>query len=115
MVAEDHEVFAAATGSDGEMTCLVRGDLSGDFDGLQECHVGLDAGFRGGNRRRCHFWSIVVYGRADGDLGGPNILSLMVKISLGGCERLGMVFADELQGEEGPSSVISSVDGRGTC
>ena len=39
----------------------------------------------------------------------------MVKISLGGCERLGMVFADELQGEEGPSSVISSVDGRGTC
>ena len=35
MVVEDHEVFSAATGSDGETTCLVRGDLAGYFDGLQ--------------------------------------------------------------------------------
>ena len=45
IVVEDHEVFAVATGSDGETTCLIRGYLSGDFDGLQECHFGLDAGF----------------------------------------------------------------------
>ena len=35
IVVEDHVVFAAATGSDGETTCLVRGDLDGDFDGFQ--------------------------------------------------------------------------------
>ena len=46
IVVEDHEVFAAATGSDGETTCLVCGDLAGDFDGIQECHFCLDAGFR---------------------------------------------------------------------
>ena len=34
IVIEYHDVFAAATGSDGETTCLVRGDLAGDFDGL---------------------------------------------------------------------------------
>ena len=35
IVVEDHVVFAAATGSDGESTGLVRGDLAGDFGGLQ--------------------------------------------------------------------------------
>ena len=34
IVVEDPEVFAATTVSDGETTCLVRGDISGDFDGL---------------------------------------------------------------------------------
>ena len=95
IVLEDHEVFAAATGSDGEMTCLICGDLTGDFDGLQECHFCLDAGFREGNGRRCHFWRIVVYGRGGGDLGGLNILSLLAKMSLGGCECLGKIFADD--------------------
>ena len=47
IVVEGHEVFAAATGSDGETTGFVRGDLASDFDGLQECDVGLDAVFRG--------------------------------------------------------------------
>ena len=46
IVIEDHEVFAAATGSHGETTGLVGGDLAGDFDGLQECHFGLNAGFQ---------------------------------------------------------------------
>ena len=32
IVVEDHEVFAAATGSDGETTCLVCGDIAGYFD-----------------------------------------------------------------------------------
>ena len=36
IVVEYHEVFAAATRSDRETTCLVRGDLAGDFDGIQE-------------------------------------------------------------------------------
>ena len=40
IVVDYHEVFSAATGSDGETTCLVRGDLAGDFDGLQERHFG---------------------------------------------------------------------------
>ena len=55
MVVEDHEVFSAATGSDGGTSCLFRGDLAGDFDGIQKCYFGSDAGFHGGNRRRCHF------------------------------------------------------------
>ena len=115
MVVEDYAVFAAATGSDGETTCLVRRHLAGDFNGLQECHFGLDAGLRGGNRQHCNFWRIVVYGRGGGDLGGPNISSLLSKMSLGSCERLGKMFTDELRGEAGPSSVIASVDGLGPC
>ena len=35
IVVEDHEIFAAATGSDGETTCLICGDIARDFDGLQ--------------------------------------------------------------------------------
>ena len=73
MVVEDHEVFAAATRSDGETTGLVRGDLSGDSDGLQECDAGSDAVFRGWNRLCHHFWRVVVDGRGGGDLDGPNI------------------------------------------
>ena len=85
IIVEDHDVFASATGSDGETICLVRGYLASDFYGLQECHVCSDAGFWEGNGRRRHFWSIVVYGRFGGDLGGPNILLLLAKMSLGGC------------------------------
>ena len=55
MVIEDHEVFAAASGSDRETTCLVRGYLVSDFNGLHKCHFGSDAGFHGGNRMRRHF------------------------------------------------------------
>ena len=115
IVVENHEVFAAANGSDGETTCLVCGDLAGDFDGHQECHFGLDAGLRGGNDRRCHCWRIVVYGRGGGNLGGPNILSFLAKMSLGGCQRLGKMFADELRGEAKPSGVIAGIDGRSPC
>ena len=32
IIVEDHEVFAAATGSDRETTGFVYGDISGDFD-----------------------------------------------------------------------------------
>ena len=31
IVVEEHELFSAATGSDWETTCLVHGDLAGDF------------------------------------------------------------------------------------
>ena len=103
------------TGSDRETTCLVRGDLAGDFVGLQECHFCSDAGFREGSGRCCHFWRIVVYRRGGGDLGGPNILSLLAKMPLGGCERLGKMFADELRGEARPSGVIAGINGRGLC
>ena len=103
------------TGSDREMTCLVCGDLAGDIDGLQECHFGSDAGLREWNRLRHHFWSIVVYGRGGGDLGGLNSFLLLAKMPLGGCESLGKMFADELIGEAGPSGVIASIDGRGSC
>ena len=48
-VVEDNEVFAAATGSDGETTCLICRDIASDFDGLQECHFGSDSGFQEGN------------------------------------------------------------------
>ena len=113
IVVEDHDVFAAATGSDEETTCLVCGYLAGDFDGLQEFHFGSDAGFRGGNRQCRHLWSIFVYGRGGGDPGGPNILSLLAKMPLGGCERLGKMFADNLRGEAGPSGVISGINGQG--
>ena len=114
-VIEYHEVFAAANGSDGDMTCLLLVDLAGYSDLPQECHFGSDAGFREGNRRRCHFWRIIVYGRGDVDLGGPNISSLLAKIYLGGFERLGKMFVDELRGEAGPSSVIAGIDDRGPC
>ena len=96
MVVEDHETFASVTGSDGKITCLVCGDLAGDFDGRQDCHFGSDTGFCGGNRRHRHSWHIVVYGRGGGDIGGPNISSLLAKMSLVSCERLGKMFADEL-------------------
>ena len=68
-----------------------------------------------GNRCRCPFWLIVVYGRGGGDLGGPNILSLLAKIPLGGYGRLGKMFADDLRGEAGPSGVVAVIDGRGSC
>ena len=97
IVVEDHKVFAVATGSDGEMNSLVSGDLAGDFDGLQECHLGSDAGFRVWNRLRCHFWCVVVNGRVDGDLGGTNILLLLAKLPLGGCESLWKMFVEELR------------------
>ena len=71
--------------------------------------------FRGENRRCRHFWCIVVYGNGGDDLGGPKILSLLEKMFLGGCERLGEMLADELRGEARPSSVIASVDGLGQC
>ena len=115
IAVEDNEVFSAATRSDGERTCLVRGYLAGDFNGLQECHFGSDAGFRGWNRRCCHFWRIVVYGRGGGDLGGPNILSLLAKMPLVSCEHLGKMFADELRGEAGPTGVIAGIDGQCPC
>ena len=35
MVVEEHEVFDSATGSDGETTCLVRGNIACYFDGLK--------------------------------------------------------------------------------
>ena len=94
---------------------MVRGYLSGDFNGLQECRFGLDAGLRGWNRRCRRSWRIVVYGRGGGDLGGPNILSLLAKMSLGGCERLGKMFADELRVEARPIGVIAGIDGHGSC
>ena len=115
MVVEDHEVFSAATISNRETTCLVRGDLAGDFNGIQECHFCLDAGFQGENRRCRHFWRIVVYGRGGGEIGGPNISSLLAKISLDGCERLGKMFEYKLICEAGPSSVIAGIDGRVPC
>ena len=115
IVVEVHEVFAAATRSDRETTCLVRGDLAGDFDGIQECHFGSDAGFRGGDVWRRHFWRIVAYGRGGDDIGGPNILALLAKISLGGCERHGKMFADDSRGEAVTSDVISGIDGRVPC
>ena len=111
IVVEDHEVFAAATESDGETTRLVRGDLAGDFDGLQEYHFGSEAMFRGWNRRRHHFWRIVVYERGGGDLGGPHILLLLAQMALGGCKRLGKIFADEMRGKAGPIGVIAGIDG----
>ena len=49
LVVEDYAVFSSATGSDRETTYLVRGDLAGDFDVLQEFHFCLDAGFQEGN------------------------------------------------------------------
>ena len=69
----------------------------------------------GAGRPGSSFWRIVVYGRGGGDIGGPNILSLLAKMSLGGCESLGKMSADELRGEVGPSSVISIIDGHGPC
>ena len=69
----------------------------------------------GGNRRRRHFWHIVVDGRGGGDLVGPNFSSLLVNMSLGVCERLRMIFADELRGEAEPSSVIDGIHVRGPC
>ena len=95
------------------MTGLVHRDLSGDFDGLQKCHLGSDVGFRGWNKLRCNFWSLVVDGRGGGDIGGPNILSLLAKLPLGSCERLGEMFAENMRGEAGPSGVIASIAGRG--
>ena len=56
---------------------------------------------------------MVVNGRGDGDLGGPNILSLLAKMPLGGCERLGKMFVNEMGGEAGPSGVIAGIDGQG--
>ena len=69
----------------------------------------------GGGGWRHHFWRIVFYGRGGGDLGGPNILSLLAKMSLGGCERLGKMFADELRVEARPIGVIAGIDGHGSC
>ena len=94
---------------------LVRGDLAGDFGGLQEFHLGSDTGFWGWNRLRLHFWRVVVDGRVSGDLGGPNILSLLAKMPLGYCESLGKMFSEELRGEAGPSGVKAGIDGRGPC
>ena len=94
---------------------MVRGDLVDDFDGLQECHFGSNAGFRGWNRQHRHFWNIFVYGRGGGDIGGPKKLSLMKNMPLGGCEHLGKMFADKLRGEAGPSGVIAGTNGRGPC
>ena len=68
-----------------------------------------------GNRCRCPFWLIVVYGRGGGDLGGPNILSLLAKMPLGGCERLGKMLTDKLRGEAGLIGVIAGIDGQGPC
>ena len=75
----------------------------------------MDAGFRGANRRRRHFWCIVVYRRGGDDLSGSNILLLLEKIPLAGCELLGKMFTDDLRGEAGPSGVIAGIDGRGPC
>ena len=108
-------MFAAATGSDGETTRLVRGDLDGDFDGLQEYHFGSEAMFWGWNRRRHHFWRIVVYERGGGDLGGPHILLLLAQMALVGCKRLGKIFADEMRGKAGPIGVIAGIDGLSPC
>ena len=58
---------------------------------------------------------MVFGGRGGGDFGGPKIMSLLAKMPLGGCERLGKIFADELSGEAGPSGVIAAIDGQGPC
>ena len=114
IVLEDHEVFSATTGSDRETTSLVRGYLAGDFDGLQECHFGSNAGFRGWNRLCCHFWHMFVYGRGGGDLGGPNVFVLLSKMPLDDCEHLGKMFADDMRVEAWTSGLISGINGRGT-
>ena len=113
IVVENHEVIAAATGRERETTCLVCGDLAGDFDGIQEFHFGSEAGLWGRNGRSCHFWRIVVYVRGSGDPGGPNIFSLLAKMTLGGCKRLGKMFADELRNDAGPN-VTTVVHAGGT-
>ena len=59
-----------------------------------------------------HFWRVVVNRRVGGDLSGPKILSLLAKMPLGGCERLGNMFADKMRGEAGPSGVIAGIDDR---
>ena len=68
-----------------------------------------------GNGWSHHFWPIVVYGRDGGDIGGPNLFLLLAKISMGGCERLGKMFADELKGEARQSGIIAVIDGRSPC
>ena len=68
-----------------------------------------------GRGRRRRFWRIVDYERGGGNLGGPNILSLLENISLCGCKRLGKIFADKLRYEAGRSGVTSRIDGRGLC
>ena len=42
-------------------------------------------------------------------------MSLLAKMPLGGCERLGEMFADKLRGEARPSGVIAGIGGRGLC
>ena len=42
------------------------------------------------------FLVFFVYGRGGDDLGGPNILTLLAKMSLGGFKRLGETLADKL-------------------
>ena len=75
----------------------------------------MDAGFQEGNGWRCNFLSISVYGKGGVDLGGPNFLLLLAKMSLGSCERLGKIFSDDLTVDSGPSGVIAGTDGRGPC
>ena len=73
MVVEDHEVFAAPTGSDRETPRLVGGNFSSDLNGFDEDAVGASAGFLEGRSLR----------RGEGGgLGGPNVLSVLAKVAL---------------------------------
>ena len=58
---------------------------------------------------------MVIDGRVGGDLGGPKNVLLLAKMTLGGCERLGKMFEEDLRGEAGPSGVIAGIDRRGPC
>ena len=40
-------------------------------------------------------------------------MSLLAKMPLGGCERLGKMFADDLRDEARPSGVIAGIHGQG--
>ena len=44
-----------------------------------------------------------------------NVRWSLLNMSLGGCERIGKMFANELRGEAGPSDVIAGINGRGSC
>ena len=45
MVKDYHEVFAAADGKHREVSCLIRGKVFIDLDGLDEDLVASDLGF----------------------------------------------------------------------
>ena len=40
---------------------------------------------------------------------------LLAQMALGGCKRLGKIFADEMRGKAGPIGVIAGIDGLSPC